>query len=84
MEEKKTIELEEMNIIIRVPKESIRLEMIASVLDEDGEILDLHKEFPVSKIHEMRNAFLDNVEDGDDYEGRFVLTSKAEEELECQ
>ena len=82
MDENKTVELEEMNIILRIPKEAIKLEVNALLLDEEGEVVKVGQSFSASRIREMRNAFLDNVEYGDDYDGYFVLTDEARAELE--
>ena len=40
------------------------------------------KKLAVSDIHDQRQAFLDNVESGDDYDARYVLTDEGREYLE--
>lgn len=77
----KTIELEEINIILRIPKEAVALEVTAFLLDEDGELMKVSTKHTVSGIRDMRQAFLDNVEDGDDYDARYVITDDGLEYL---
>ena len=78
----KTIELEEMNIFLRIPKEAVALEVTASLLDEDGKVMKVSTKLSVSDIREKRQDFLDNVEDGDDYDARYVLTDEGMEYLQ--
>ena len=72
----KAVELEEINIILRIPKEAVALEVIASLLDGDGKVMKVSTRLSVSDIREKRQDFLDNVEDGDDYDDRYVLTDE--------
>ena len=74
-EEPKTIELEEMNIFLKIPKDAVALEVTASLL-VDGKVQRVSKKLSVSDIRERRQDFLDNVEDGDDYDARYVLTEE--------
>ena len=80
--EPKTMELEEMNIFLRIPKDAVALEVTASLLAEDGKVMKVSKKLAVSDIRDQRQAFLDNVEDGDDYDARFVLTEEGRDYLE--
>lgn len=75
------IELEEMNIFLRIPKEAVALEVIASLLDGDGKVVRVSNKLSVSDIMGKRQDFLDYVEDGDDYDARYVLTDKGREYL---
>ena len=77
----KTMELEEMNIFLRIPKDAVALEVTASLLAEDGKLMKVSKKLAVSDIRDQRQAFLDNVEDGDDYDARFVLTEEGRDYL---
>lgn len=79
--EQKTIELEEMNIFLRIPKEAVALEVTASLLDGDGKVMKVSTKLSVSDIRERRQDFLDNVEDGDDYDARYVLSDEGREYL---
>ena len=80
--EPKTMELEEMNIFLRIPKDAVALEVTASLLAEDGKLMKVSKKLAVSDIRDQRQDFLDNVEDGDDYDARYVLTEEGREYLE--
>ena len=80
-EEHKVIELEEMNIFLRIPKEAVALEVTASLL-MDGKVQKVSTNLSVSDIRDRRQDFLDNVEDGDDYDARYVLTEEGKAYLE--
>lgn len=76
------IQLEDMGVIIRIPKEAVRLKMTVLILDEDGNLQEVCAEFSASDIREARQAFLDNVELGDDYDTIWGLTEKGRRQLE--
>ena len=76
------VQLEDMGVILRIPKEAIRLELTVTLLDEDGALRNVVAEFSASDIREARQAFLDNVEMGDDYDAVWRLTEKGRRELE--
>ena len=80
-DEHKVIELEEMNIFLRIPKEAVALEVTASLL-MDGKVQKVKNSLSVSDIQDRRQDFLDNVEDGDDYDARYVLTEEGKAYLE--
>ena len=75
-EEKKTIELEEMNVILRIPVSSASVTVTAMVIDENDELVKVCRRFSAEDIRSARQVFLDNVEDGDDYNARFVITKE--------
>ena len=79
---KKEVELEEMNIFLRIPKDAVALEVTASLLDGDGKLMKASNKLSVSDIGKRRQDFLDNVEFGDDYDARFVLSEKGREYLD--
>ena len=81
-DEHKTVELEEMNIFLRIPKEAVALEVTASLLDGNGKVQKVKTSLSVSDIRDRRQDFLDNVEDGDDYDARYVLTEEGKAYLE--
>lgn len=70
------IQIEDMGVILRIPKEAVRLKMTVLILDEDGNLQEVCAEFSASDIREARQAFLDNVEFGDDYDAMWQLTEK--------
>ena len=76
------VQLEDMGVILRIPKEAVRLEMTVLILDEDGNLQKVCAEFSASDIREARQAFLDNVEMGDDYDAVWGLTEKGRRELD--
>ena len=76
------IQIEDMGVIIRIPKEAVRLEITVLILDEDGNLQKVCAEFSASDIREARQAFLDNVEFGDDYYAMWQLTEKGRRQLE--
>ena len=75
--ERRTVELGEMNVILRIPEGAVALEVTATLLDEDGTPLRVMRKLSVQDIFKARQAFIDNVEDGDDYDGYYVLTEEA-------
>ena len=76
------VQLEDMGVILRIPKEAVRLEMTVLILDEDGNLQKVCAEFSANDIREARQAFLDNVEMGDDYDAVWQLTEKGRRQLE--
>ncbi len=83
-DEHKVVELEEMNIFLRIPKETVALEVTASLLDGDGKIMKVSAQLSVSDIRNCRQDFLDNVENGDDYNPKYVLTDKGRDYLDIR
>ena len=79
--EPKEVELQEMNIILRIPENAVFLEVKASLMDENGELMNVMKKLPVQDIFKARQDFLQNVEDGDEYDARYVLTDEGREYL---
>lgn len=77
----KEIELEEMNIIIKVPKDALKVTIKVQVPGYDGEIIKAKKKFLKTDIDKARKDFLDNVEEGDDFNTEYVLTKKGMEYL---
>lgn len=78
MEVENEVELEEYNIIIKIPKVAADLTVTVNYI-EDGKVVTAIKHLSVADIHEARQAFLDNVELGDDYDARYVLTEEGKQ-----
>ena len=76
LDEKKVLELNEMNIFLRIPEEAIGLTVIAKILDENGNPIEVQQVLSVKDIFKARKDFLDNVLDGDDFDAQYVLTEK--------
>lgn len=79
---RKGIDLEEMNIILRIPKDAAAVTVEAVILNEDGSRQKAAKYLSISDIHTARQDFLDNVDGGDDYDAKFVITDAGREYLE--
>ena len=77
------VEMEEINIITRIPSKAARITITAEFIDEEsGELRKCHKRLCADEIRKARQDFLDNVEDGDDYDVRYVVTEKGLKFLE--
>ena len=81
-EEKQEIELEQHYIFLCIPEDTVALSIIATLLDENGNPYCVQRKMTASEIFEARKDFLDNVEDGDDYNALWVITEKGREWLE--
>lgn len=75
------VELEMMNVILKIPKNAARLKIIVHLFDEDGEAMEVKSTMEASGIFDARKDFLDNVEDGDEYDAMYVLTNSGRELL---
>lgn len=80
--DRKVIEVEEENIILRIPRDAAGIEVTATLIGEDEKVQKISRKLSVSDIREARQAFLDNVEFGDDYDAKFVLTEKGQKYLD--
>ena len=68
-----------MNIFLTIPKEAVALEVTAYLLAADEKVMKVSTMLSASDIRSRRKDFLENVEDGDDYNALYVLTEKGEE-----
>lgn len=80
---KKNVELEEMGIIIRIPKNCKKFKIKATV-DIEGVDTKVARKFSFEDIIAARQDFLDNVEFGDNYDAKFQVTEKGLKWLEEQ
>ena len=78
---KDTLKLDEMCIILRIPENAVGLTVKAAIA-VDNDIVKVKKKLDYDDIQDARTAFLDNVEDGDDFDAHFVLTDEAKSYLE--
>lgn len=76
------VELEEMHIIIKVPKDALKVTVKVQVPGYDGEVMKVKKKLLKTDLDKARKDFLDNVEGGDDYDAKFVITEKGAKFLE--
>ena len=86
MEEKKREHSEEadvemINIILKIPKDSVSLNVTATLLDEDLTPYKAIMSLSVSDIMDARKDFLDNVEDGDEYDMRIRITYNGDRDI---
>ena len=70
---KKMMEVQEMNIFLRVPENAAALEVNAVLIDGKGRPTRIRKNLSIQDIQKARKDFLKNVEDGDDYDARYVV-----------
>lgn len=70
------LKLDEMNIIMKIPENTVRAVLIADIIDKDGNVEKVHKVLMPDDIWQSRNDFLENVDGGDDYDARYVITEK--------
>lgn len=68
-----TIMLDEMNVIMAIPELAVSLSVISTIF-VDGEQKEVRKDIDLAEIRKAREDFLENVEFGDDYDDKFVLT----------
>ena len=74
--EDKTVELEEMTIFLRIPKSVASVTVNAVIIDENDKAVKVSRKLSAEDIRKARQDFLDYVEDGDDYNAKFVLTDE--------
>lgn len=82
MEEAKEIELDEINIIVKIPRDAARVTINAVVLENESSYLKVSTTLNPEDIRQARQDFLDNVEAGDAYDELVVLTDTGREWLE--
>lgn len=75
-------ELEEMCIILRIPKGTTKLKVTATIQDEKGNEIKAKRVFSIDDILQMRQDFLDNVEFGDGFDEQLFITEDGLEYLE--
>ena len=75
------IKLDLMNIITKIPKEAVKV-MVEATMYHDGKIEIVHSGMNMAEIAEARRDFLDNVEDGDDYDAIYTITEEGERYLD--
>lgn len=81
--ENKELELEQYNIIVKIPVDAIKVSITAKMLNDKDEIVSVCNDMNMKDIYEARTAFLENVEDGDDFDARYVLTEKGKAYLDA-
>jgi len=80
MENKKYIELDEMDIMLRVPAGACALELTAIMMDENHKTYEVSRAISPAELYKARQNFLEYI--GDGYDDTYVLTEKGKEWLE--
>ena len=70
------------NIIMKVPQGTSYLSATAKLFDKKGEPVSYVMEMDAEMLAEARQDFLDNVEDGDEYDVRYVISDYGRATLE--
>ena len=68
------------NVIMKIPRGAVQLKVEVSMMD-DEKLETAKTTFDNEAIRKMRQAFLDNVEDGDEFDKVYFLTDKAKREM---
>lgn len=74
------IELDEMDIMLRVPAGACALELTAIMMDEDNKTYKVSRVITPAELFRARENFLKYI--GDDYDTTYVLTENGKEWLE--
>lgn len=75
------VELDEMNVIMKVPKAAVHITMNVKYFDEHGKMVEVQAYVDHDMIAQARKDFLDNVEFGDGYDAVYSLTDRGREWL---
>lgn len=75
-----TIELDQINIILPIPKQTVSMELTVKIMNGD-KIQTVSQSYTIGDIHDMRQNFLDNVEFGDDYDAVYVFNEESRHNL---
>lgn len=76
------IELEETNVILKIPKDAFALKLIAYVPNGEEKPHKCEKDLSLQELIAARKDFLENVEFGDDYDAKYVLSEEGKRYLE--
>lgn len=80
MENKKYIELDEMDIMLRVPAGACALQLTVTMMDDNNKTYEVTRGVSTAELYKARQNFLEYI--GDDYDDTYVLTEKGKEWLE--
>lgn len=75
MELQRELDCELINIIVKVPAETVACGFTAKLL-QDGKLVEAHMEMSPKEFRQARQDFLDNVEGGDEYDFTYTLTEE--------
>lgn len=74
--QEKLITEELINIIVKVPQNTITCKFAATMITDDGKLQEAHMKMNAEEFRQARQDFLDNVEEGDDYDRMYVLSEE--------
>lgn len=69
------------NIIVKVPENTVACRFIAKML-QDGKLIEAHMDMTPEEFRQARQDFCDNVDGGDDFDKMWVLTEKGKAEVD--
>ena len=81
MSENEELDTELIHIIVGVPKDTVTCSFTAKLL-LDGKLAEASMDMTPEQFRQARHDFLDNVEDGDDYDKVWVLTEEGKKYAE--
>ena len=81
MELQQELDCELINIIVKVQKETVACRFMAKLL-LNGELKEAHMDMSPEEFRQARKDFLDNVEDGDDFDKMYTLTEEGKAYVE--
>lgn len=73
--EPQDLDCELINIIVKVPKDTVACRFIAKML-QDGKLIEAHMDMSPEEFRQARQDFCDNVEGGDEYDKVYVLSEE--------
>ena len=76
MELQQELDCELINIIVKVPENTVACKFTATMITDDGKLQDAEMKMNATEFRQARKDFLDNVEGGDEYDGLYVLTEE--------
>jgi hypothetical protein len=69
------------HIILPVPKDTVTVSVTAKMI-QNGKLIEAKMDMTPEDFRQLRQDFLDNVEDGDEYDKVWSLTEKGKEYVE--
>jgi hypothetical protein len=69
------------HIILPVPKDTVTVSVTAKMI-QNGKLIEAKMDMTPENFRQLRQDFLDNVEDGDEYDGVWSLTEEGKEYVE--
>lgn len=82
MELQQELDCELINIIVKVPKDTVACRFMVMMITDDGKLQNAEMAMNATEFRQARQDFLDNVEGGDDFDKMWVLTEKGKAEVD--